>query len=243
MTPGRPSGPAVETTARHRRSSGRAAGGTHRKPAALPNPSPRVRLPEVIIGVFLVAGSALGALVWHSSNSATTPALVLAADVQRGHVFTAGDFAAASVRSEGVRLIRFADREKMIGRIAAVDLRIADPITETVAVTLLPIDTDQALISRRLEAGEFPDAIAPGSTVRIVIVDADPSPSSGASADPAAPGAAPSELSTDSIIATVEDVRPGETSADTVILTLRLLNVYADAVASAPEIRLVQVRG
>lgn len=241
MTPGRPPGPTADGNQRHRRGNRPAATASHRNAVALANPTPKVRLPEVIVGVLLVAGSALAAMVWHSSNSTTTPALVLAIDVERGHVFEQADFAAAEVKSTGVRLRKFEDRADLIGRIAAVDLQAADPVTDAVAVTLLPIGPDKALVSRRLEAGQFPDSITPGSTVRVVIVnpvETTDTPTSAADANPAvaAPAATPA-------LAKVEDVRPGESAADTVIITLQLPNATADSVASAKEIRLVQVNG
>lgn len=217
-------------------------GAPHRKAVTLANPSPRVRLPEVVVGVLVIAGSALATLVWHSSSSATTPALVLAADVARGHVLVEADFAAAEVRTVGVRLVPFDQRSAMLGRIAVVDLRAADPITDAVAVELLPIADDQALVSRRLEAGEFPDGIAPGSAVRVILL-----------ADAAATGAAGQGPTTNDggagsgagtpVDAVVEDVRPGETAADISIVTLRVPDALADAVAAAGEVRLVQVRG
>ena len=243
MTPGRPPGPTTEGSPRHRRGNRSATTVSHRNAVALANPAPKVRLPEVIVGVLLVAGSALAAMVWHSSNSTTTPALVLAADVERGHVFEQVDFAAAEVKTTGVRLQKFENRAEMVGRIAAVDLQASDPITDAVAVTMVPIGLDKALVSRRLEAGQFPDALASGSTVRVVIVTAD----GPADAPIAAPGAVGAPVASAAVafpvLATVEDVRAGESAADTVIITLQVPNVVADSVASATEVRLVQVNG
>ncbi len=242
MNPGRPPGSTTDGNPRHRRGNRNpATTASHRNAIALANPAPKVRLPEVIVGVLLVAGSALAAMVWHSSNSTTTPALVLAADVERGHVFEQIDFVAAEVKSSGVRLRTFEDRAEMVGRIAAVDLRASDPITDAVAVTMLPIGPDKALVSRRLEAGQFPDAVAPGSTVRIVIVDTDDRTAASAAPDAIGIPAATPRAAMPPVLATVEDVRPGESAADTVIITLQIPNAAADSVASAKEVRLVQV--
>ncbi len=251
MTPGRPPGSTSEAGPRHRRANRPAAPALgHPKAVALANPSPRVRLPEVIIGVLLVAGSALGALVWHSSSTKTTPAPVLPADVERGHVFVDTDFAAAPVKATGVRLVPFAEREVMVGRIAAVDLRAFDPVTEAVAVDLLPISADQALISLRFEAGQYPDAIAPGSTVRVVMVNSDSSAETSAGGVDASgsetsvqPIGSADQAVAEPLLAIVDDVRPGESAADTVIITLRVPNRSADAIAAAAEVRLVQING
>ena len=241
----------------HSRSSGSTAGpaaARHHRPSptssrSLPKavplaaPAPRFRLPEVIVGVLLVAGSALGGLVWHRSSSATTPALVLAHAVERGHVFSAADFAAAEVHSSGVRLIRFDARSTFVGRIAAIDLNTAAPLTEDVALATLPIAPGQALVGRLLKSGEYPSSLATGSTVRVVLVESDlvaVAPEAAASADGSA---ASTSTSAALIVATVEDVRADDAGANATMVTLRVGDGDADRVADAAGVRLVQVGG
>ena len=63
---GSATGPAA--AARHHRLSP-TSGRTPTKAVPLAAPAPRFRLPEVIVGALLVAGSALGGLVWRSLGS------------------------------------------------------------------------------------------------------------------------------------------------------------------------------
>lgn len=240
ITPGRANGSPVGVSAGQRAHRRSRTESTPHRAAQLVAPARRFRLPELVGGIFIVAGSVLGILVWSRSTSATTPVLVLARDVQRGQLLTEADFAAAEVRSTGVRLLSFDQRATMLGRVAAVDLPAQTPVTKAIAVEVLAVGTGEALVGRRLKLGEFPGGLTAGAKVRIVLINeqviADPT-AVDAAAVPAAAASAPG------ILATVEDIAVGEGSADNAEITLRLADSAADAVAAADGVRLIQVEG
>jgi hypothetical protein len=187
-----------------------------------------------MVGLLVVAGSALGIALWHTSSTATRQALVVAGDVDRGHVFTDADFAPASVSAEGMRLVAFADRGRMIGRIAATALSAATPITDSVALEQPPLAEGEGLVGRKLEAGEYPVGLPVGSTVQIVLVVEQASVTEGT----------PTK---ESIVlpesGVVEAVEPLVNQADAAVVTLRLSNELARQLASADGVRLIQVTG
>lgn len=200
---------------------------------ALPGTT-RLRLSEIAIGVLLVAGAALGVVLWHTSSTSTRPALVLARGVERGHVFVAADFASAQAAAHGMVLLPYSARDSMVGRIAATDLAAATPVTDSVAVETVPIAPGEAVVARRLDAGEFPAGLAPGSTVEVLLVVETMSSTS----------ATPER---ESIVlpdpAVVDGVNGLDTLGDAVVITLRLPEAAARQVAAADGVRLLQVAG
>ena len=54
-------------------------------------PGRRVRVPELAVGVLVMAVFALGAVLWHLSAVEKVPALVLGSSVERGEVIDAND--------------------------------------------------------------------------------------------------------------------------------------------------------
>lgn len=202
------------------------------RPGALAGRSPGVRVPELVVGVMVVAGCALAALLWHTSVTATRQAVVLATAVERGHVFEEADFAPADVAATGMRLIPFAERDSLVGRLAATDLDAATPLNDSVAVPAIPLSDGDALVGRRLEAGDYPAGLAAEATVQVLLL-ADPVVA--VDADPA--GRSVTLEGT----AVVDTVVPLLNAADAVVVTLRLPDGLAAQVAAADSVRLVQV--
>jgi hypothetical protein len=202
-----------------------ARGGRGRQqPAALPATKKRVRTPELALGILLAAGCGLGAVMWTSSASSTTPALVLARDVQRGEVLELADFAPAEARATGLRLVSYAEREKYVGRIAAIDLTAASAVTDSVALEIAPIADGEALAAVRVDAGEYPTGLRSGSTVQVVgLLD---------QAIVAALAAA---------VVTVDSIEVVEGAADEVVVTLRVPRATSSAIAAQKDIQLVEV--
>jgi hypothetical protein len=211
-----------------------------------------VRVPELLLGILLVTGCALAALVWQRSSATTQQALVFARDVRRGDVLTPQDFAAADVRATGARLLPFADGERLVGRIVAADLSAFTPVTDDLAVDAIPLGADESLVGRRLELGHFPSGLQPGDHVTVVLVQDDAFAPTVAAAPPvparlgdesaetnADPDADP--LVVPPLSAIVEMVSSIETAAGEVVVTLRVPSAEAEAIAAAPEVRLAQV--
>ena len=128
---------------------------------------PSVRMPELVLGVLLVAGCALAAVLWQQSSGATRPALVLAHDVRRGDVLELQDFTSAEVRATGAHLLPYTDAERLVGRVVAANLSAFTPITDDLAVETIPLGADESLVGRRLELGQFPEGLQSGDAVTV----------------------------------------------------------------------------
>jgi hypothetical protein len=225
-----------------------AATGTARR--GLPPARRKVRLPEVVVGVLLVTGFALAAVVWQSSSTRSAAALALGRDVARGTTLQPSDFVAVDVASHGLGLVPFADASRYVGKVAAVDLSAGSPITADVVTDVLPLTGGLALVGRRLEPGDYPGGIAVGDHVEVVpVADANAmtaAPALDSPYDPAAAGTAPTADQPTAgaggaATATVESVLPLDDAAGSVVVTLRLAATAARQVAGASAVRLVRV--
>jgi hypothetical protein len=220
----------------------------------LPPARRKVRMPELVVGVLLVTGFALAAVVWQSSSTQRAAALALANDVRRGTTLQPSDFVAVDVASHGLGLVPFADAEKYVGKVTTIDLTAGAPVTADVVTDVLPLTDGLGLVGRRLEPGDYPGGIAVGDRVDIVPI-ADPAagvtPALDPSIDPAsatsagAPSGDPASggPASDNAAATVESVLPLDDAAGAVVVTLRLPVTAAHDVAAASAIRLVRVGG
>src|SRR6266545_579276 len=83
----------------------------------------RRRLPELVLGIFLVAGCALGAVLLAVGGRERTPVLALASDIPRGQVLAPEDLKTVYVGSDShIAYLRAGDDEEVLGRAALTGL-------------------------------------------------------------------------------------------------------------------------
>ena len=198
------------------------------------------RLPEVVLGVFLVAGCALGAVLWQKSAETTTTVVVASHRIPRGSVIGAGDLRGAQVGGETSAMIAGHSAHALLGKIAVVDIDIDVPITPTLLTDARSLAVDEALTSMALAPGHLPPDLATNDMIRIVVT--------GPSAVPGVGGSVGGSVGGGSIDVTVLLDQPAvvwsvEKSPDGVstIVTLRGSLSLSTAIAAADEIRLVRV--
>lgn len=194
-----------------------------------------VRVPETVLGVLLVAGSALGGLVWYRSATAPQTVVVAAGDLPRGHVLTAADLRAATVSgAEGITLVAGTDARELIGQAVRVDVGAGTPLTPAVVGDMAPLDRGEALAATSVGPGHYPPSLAAGDLVRVVVV-ADP-----AAAAPVADTVA--TLMAEEVAEVWELAEPTDGDPHAVV-TLRVSLELAMRIASAASVRLIQVEG
>lgn len=225
--------------------------GVRSSPRRLASARPTVRVPELMLGILLVAGCALAAIVWQRSASTTQQALVFARDVRRGEVLVPQDFRAADVRATGARLLPYTDAARLVGRVVVADISAFTPVTDDLAVEAIPLGTDESLVGRRLELGEFPLGLRSGDRVTVVVVEDDPIGASTSTATGVpVPEAQAGEPATDLITtagpglelsAFIETISTIEGGPGDVVVTLRVASPVAEQIAAAREVRLAQV--
>jgi hypothetical protein len=199
-----------------------------------------VRVPELMLGILLVAGCALAAIVWQRSASTTQQALVFARDVRRGDVLAPQDFRAADVRATGARLLPFTDATRLVGSIVVADISAFTPVTDDLAVEAIPLGTDESLVGRRLELGEFPLGLRSGDRVTVVVVEDDPGDQAAEAGEPASDPVIIAEPKLE-LTALIETISTIEGGPGDVVVTLRVATPVAEQIAAAREVRLAQV--
>ena len=137
-----------------------------------PPASPRrQRLPELAVGVLLVVGCALAALMLATGGRDRTPVVALSGDVSRGEVIAADDLSTVYVESDSsIASTPADDREHLVGLAALSDLpsgalvtpgQVAEPVEVLVA--------GSGTVGVSVEAGQLPSLrLAPGDEVSVV---------------------------------------------------------------------------
>jgi hypothetical protein len=136
-----------------------------------PASSRRQRIPELAVGVLLVVGCALAALVLATGSRDRTAVVALAGDVARGQVLTGADLSVVHVESDAsLAYTPSDDREQLVGLAALSDLPAgalvsADQLGEPVGV----VERGSGTVGLSVEAGQLPSLrLAPGDEVSVV---------------------------------------------------------------------------
>jgi Flp pilus assembly protein CpaB len=136
-----------------------------------PASSRRQRLPELAVGVLLVVGCALAALMLAAGDRDRTPVVALAGDVARGQVLTDADLSTVYVESDSaIAMTTSEDRDRLVGRAALSDLPAGALVTgEQLGDPVEILESGSGTVGLALEAGQLPSlALAPGDEVSVV---------------------------------------------------------------------------
>lgn len=136
--------------------------------------SSRVRIPELAVGVLIVTGCVLGALLWQRSTERGTAVLVAGRDLRRGQVLTDSDLSAVVVSSDQpLLLLRASAAEQVLGMRVLVDIPTGAPINPTQVSEVEPVDARHGLVGITVTAAEAPLDLMAGDSVRLVVVDSE----------------------------------------------------------------------
>jgi len=192
-------------------------------------PKRSFRLPEVVLGVLLVAGCALAAVLWQQSTNSTTTIVVAARPIARGSVITAEDLRGAQIGGETTAMVSGDDAHFLLGKIAVADVALGVPLSPTLVVDEKSLGPDEALTSMALEPGQVPPDLAPNDHVRIVVTS--PSDTAGATAT--------TMLDAEAIVWSVDLSQDGIA----LIVTVRGPLSLSTDIAAATSVRLSRVDG
>ena len=218
---------AQHNTATGERRSPRARSGTRQ--VGPPSAKRPVRMPEIVLGVLLVATCAMGALLWQRSVDQTITVVAAARPIARGSIISAADVRGAQVGGETSGLVRGDDARLIVGRIALVDIEQGVPFTSALVTDAAPLGPDEALTSMALSPGQMPTDLAPGDHVRLVVTAA-----------PDATGVTETNMLESE--ATVWTIASGTDGLSTVVTVRGPLDL-STAVAAASKVQLARVEG
>ncbi len=131
----------------------------------------RWRIPELAVGLVLMLGGALGAILLSRSGDSIVIVVGAAHDLQRGDKITPKDLVAVETsQSLAGSFITEAQASALIGQTALVDLRASTPLTVSMFSDQQQLLPSEALTSAAIQQGNYPIDLAVGDQVRIVTV-------------------------------------------------------------------------
>mgnify|MGYP002629857635 CR=1 FL=1 len=188
----------------------------------------RWRIPELAVGLVLMLGGALGAILLSRSGDSIVIVVGAAHDLQRGDKITPKDLVAVETsQSLAGSFITEAQASALIGQTALVDLRASTPLTVSMFSDQQQLLPNEALTSAAIQQGNYPIDLAVGDQVRIVTVP-----------DIALSQNAPPELF-DQVV-TVWSLNKSENN-DSALVTFRSSLDLSMAIAKAGEVHIVRV--
>ena len=146
-------------------------------PAAPTEPSvvaagPRLRRRPLLVVVavaLIVAGAALGVLLWSSATS-SVEVVTVRADVARGEVITAADLGTVRVSVDpALRTVPAAELERFVGQRAAADLTLGTLLSPGQVTEQVVPGSGESMVGIAVVPGMLPsEPLRPGDAVRVV---------------------------------------------------------------------------
>ncbi|MGA4844791.1 SAF domain-containing protein [Streptomyces sp. G5(2025)] len=144
-------------------------------PVAPPRVSARRRRPGLIaLSLALIAAGGAGVVVLVLQTGHRTQVVTVTRDVQVGEVITEADLGEASISLDpAVKAVKVGDRDAVIGKHAAVELRPGSLLAPSQVTSRSLVRAGEQVVPVGLKPEEVPaSALAPGQKVRLVHVPA-----------------------------------------------------------------------
>ena len=187
------------------------------------------RIPEMALGLVLVVGGALGALMMYRSGTDSVTVVSSAHKLHRGQVISTSDLVATEMPGGAAHFfVRGVEAKSLVGKTVVVDVGGHVPLSALMVTSNSPLATSEALTSAPVDVGNYPSEIAPGDRVRVVLA-----PEITMSA------ATPPRMFEE--VVTVWSIQFPEDFSDQAVVTLRGPLELAMAVASAGRVHIVLV--
>lgn len=136
-----------------------------------PQTGRRSRFPEVAVGLLLIVGGALAALIWQINATSTTPVLAMANRVEQGEIVELDDLQLVEIRSaDQLNVLRAADTANIVGRIARTDLAVGTLVTADHVSDGSVIALGDGVVGLSLTNGQVPSLrLRPGDRIDVVL--------------------------------------------------------------------------
>jgi hypothetical protein len=132
----------------------------------------RMRIPQLVVGVLLTAGAALGFVLFNAASVQRTAVLALANDIDRGHILAADDLQVVYVGTDDVLALTPADRsELLVGRAAVLALPAGTLLTVDQLAEGRTLVPGAGVVGLALSPGQYPTPrLAIGDLVNVLEV-------------------------------------------------------------------------
>lgn len=194
---------------------------------------PKTRVPEILLGTFLIAIFALAGAWFYSTSTQSESFVGLRNTVQRGQEIQATDLIRFEVNGdERIVAIEWRDAATIVGKLAAADLTAGTLATPGYFTDQADIADGFGIVGLSLDVGEYPTSgIRAGDWVRVVAV---PPSSAGQTVPPP-----------ETIVARAQIVEVAALAGTGRFVSLTTETAIADLVASVEaegRVRLIQIQ-
>ncbi len=129
------------------------------------------RIPELAVGLVLMLGGALGAILLSRSGDSIVVVVGAAHDLRRGEKITREDLIAVETPlSMSKSFVADTQASSLIGQTVLVDLQASTPLTMSMFSDQQQLLPDEALTSAAIQQGNYPVDLAVGDQVRLITV-------------------------------------------------------------------------
>ena len=129
------------------------------------------RIPELAVGLVLMLGGALGAILLSRSGDSIVNVVGAAHDLRRGEKITREDLIAVETPlSMSNAFVADTQAASLIGQTVLVDLQASTPLTMSMFSDQQQLLPDEALTSAAIQQGNYPVDLAVGDQVRLITV-------------------------------------------------------------------------
>lgn len=132
----------------------------------------RIRVPELAIGVFVIAASVAVSVVLNTDDDTGSGVLAIGQPVERGQVIDAEDLTVVSLSADqDVALLATELSGQVIGMRAAVDIDAGTPLSSSHLTGVEPLSVDDAVVGVVVDDSRAPADLTPGDVVHVVFLD------------------------------------------------------------------------
>ena len=129
------------------------------------------RIPELAVGLALMLGGALGAILLSRTGDSIVVVAGAANDLQRGQKIAPQDLIAIETPlSLSGSFVTESEASSLIGQTLLIDLQASTPLTNSMFSDQQQLLPDEALTSAAIQQGNYPIDLAVGDQVRLVTV-------------------------------------------------------------------------
>ncbi|MPZ52633.1 MAG: hypothetical protein GEU79_07855 [Acidimicrobiia bacterium] len=132
----------------------------------------KVKVPQLILAIIVMAGAALIAVLWYSSSVTRSPVLVAASDIAPGEIIEASDLAISYIGTDDVlAVIPQSEADQVIGSRASMELVTGQLLPPSVMDGRTAVVPGESVVGVVVAAGGYPNTdLRAGQFVRVVSV-------------------------------------------------------------------------
>lgn len=132
----------------------------------------KVRVPELAIGLFVIASSVTVSVVLNTDDSRGTGVLAVNRAVERGETIARGDLTVVTLTADqNIALLSTRLTEEVVGMRAAVDIETGTPLSASHLFDVAPLSSTDAVVGIVVDDSKSPSDLVVGDTVRVVFLD------------------------------------------------------------------------